>query len=567
MSATHQHERATLLHRFLDWEASQPDAIYLTEPLEDGTVVEYRWGYVGEQARRMASHLQSLGLPPKSNIAILGKNSAHWIIADLAIWLAGHVSVPIYATANAGTVSYVLEHSGARLMFVGRLDGGEAGWRDLSVSVPPELPLITLPRSSRQGGQSWAQVVGDCQPLANPPLPVRDELATIIYTSGSTGNPKGVMLSFAAMYDVLPATRVMYNGGKGTSTSDRLLSYLPLAHTAERAVVEALSLYSGCQVFFNESLETFAADLRRARPTIFMSVPRLWGKFYHGINERIPPAVQAAALADPQQAGAMRQQILGALGLDQVHTGLSGSAPLPAAVHAWYRDLGLELLEGYGMSENFGTSHFSRPGEVRIGYVGAALPGVECRIAEDGEILVRSMGQMLGYYRQPELTAECYTEDGLFRTGDRGELDDAGRLRITGRVKDLFKTAKGKYVAPVPIEAKLGNHQSVEASCVIGVGLAQPIGLINVSLDTRAALASAEARAQLAVELEALLADVNAQLEAHEQLACLVVAQEPWNIENGLLTPTLKIRRNLIEELYHERAEAWGNSRRKVILE
>ncbi|MBM7063014.1 AMP-binding protein [Pseudomonas sp. UL073] len=565
MSATHEH--ATLLHRFLAWESRQPDAVYLTQPLEDGSVVEYRWGEVGDQARRMASHLQSLGLPPKSAIAIFGKNTAHWIIADLAIWLAGHVSVPIYSTANASTVSYVLEHSAARLMFVGRLDGDAEGWRKLAAAVPADLPLINLPRSARSEGLRWEQVMARCEPLKSPVLPARDELATITYTSGSTGNPKGVMLSFAAMHDVLPVTQVMYNGGRGTSTSDRLLSYLPLAHTAERAVVEALSLYSGCQVFFNESLATFTDDLRRARPTIFMSVPRLWGKFYHGINERIPAAVQSAALADPDKAPAMRAQILGALGLDQAHTGLSGSAPLPAAVHAWYRGLGLELLEGYGMSENFGTSHFSRAGTVRIGYVGAALPEVACRIADGGEILVRGPGQMLGYYREPELTAESYTEDGLFRTGDRGELDEEGRLRITGRVKDLFKTAKGKYVAPVPIEAKLGNHQAVEASCVMGVGLAQPLGLLNVAPDIRAALADAATREQIGAELEALLDEVNAQFEAHEQLACLVVVREPWSIENGLLTPTLKIRRNLIEERYHAAAETWGASRSKVIFE
>lgn len=564
MNATHEH--ATLLHCFLAWESNQPDTVYLTQPQQDGSVVEYCWGEVGDQARRMATYLQSLALPPKSTIAILGKNSAHWIIADLAIWLAGHVSVPIYSTANAGTVRYVLEHCAARLMFVGRLEGDDAGWRDLCAALPAQLPLINLPRSARREGPSWEHLMANNSPLASPQLPDHGELATIIYTSGSTGNPKGVMLSFAAMLDVLPATRVLYDCGRGTSTRDRLLSYLPLAHTAERAVVEALSLYSGCQVFFNESLESFAADLRRARPTIFMSVPRLWGKFYHSINERIPAAIQEAAFADPLQAAAMKAQILGALGLDNVHTGMSGSAPLPAVMHAWYRNLGLELIEGYGMTENFGTSHFSRPGNVRLGYVGEALPQVDCRIASDGEILVRSPGQMLGYFLQPELTAECYTEDGLFRTGDRGELDEAGRLRITGRVKDLFKTAKGKYVAPVPIEAKLANHQTIEASCVIGLGLSQPIGLINVSPDTRAALAKTETREQIAGELATLLGEVNAQFEAHEQLSCLVVIGEPWNVENGLLTPTLKIRRNLIEERYHARAEGWSASRNAVIF-
>ncbi|MBO3274076.1 AMP-binding protein [Pseudomonas schmalbachii] len=559
--------KQTLLHKFLHWESTTPDAIYLTEPCPDGSVIDYSWREVGDQARRMAAHLATLELPAQSSIGIFAGNSAHWIIADLAIWMAGHVSVPIYTSANADTVGYVIGHADVRLMFVGRLDGGRVGWDKVSGAVPAALPLIDLPRSARGEGPTWQQIVAQAQPLAEVALPSPEALATIIYTSGSTGRPKGVMHSFGGMYAGPDVSQVMYDKRRGTSTSDRLLSYLPLAHTAERAVVEAVSLYSGCRVFFNESLQTFSDDLRRARPTIFMSVPRLWGKFFHGINERIPAEVQAAAFADPEKAPAMRAQILGALGLDQCHTGLSGSAPLPSAVHNWYRELGLELLEGYGMSENFGVSHFSLYGDVRIGYVGAPIPGVRCRIAADGEILVRSPCQMMGYYKEPALTAECYTEDGLFHTGDRGEVDEQGRLRITGRVKDLFKTAKGKYVAPVPIEARLGNHNLVEAACVVGVGMPQPIALLNVSADTRQALTCGERKDAVMTELEILLDEVNARFEAHEQLDCLVVMQEPWSIDNGLLTPTLKIRRSVIEERYHQRGEAWVASRRRVIFE
>ncbi|MCY1348873.1 Long-chain-fatty-acid--CoA ligase FadD15 [compost metagenome] len=560
-------EHPTLLHRFLHWESGTPDAIYLTQPLPDGTVVDYSWREVGEQARRMAAHLQALALPPKSAIGIFGKNTAHWIIADLAIWMAGHISVPLYSTANADTVRYVLEHAEVRLLFVGRLDGDAAGWNAVRGGVPAGLPLIDLPLSACGEGEPWERIIAATAALESVVLPEPGDLATIIYTSGSTGNPKGVMHSFGAMYAAPAVTGCMYDNGRGPRSSDRLLSYLPLAHTAERAVVEAVSLFSGCRVFFNLGLDTFGEDLRRARPTIFLSMPRLWGKFYQGINERIPPAAQAAAFADPVEGELMKAQILSALGLDQVHTGLSGSAPLPMKVMEWYRQLGLELLEGYGMSENFGTSHFSLPGQVRVGYVGAAIPGVECRIGEGNEILVKSPAQMLGYFKQPELTGESYTEDGLFRTGDRGELDEQGRLRITGRVKELFKTAKGKYVAPVPIEAKLGNHPRVEASCVTGVGLPQPLALLNVSPDTRAALAGGEGRDAVATELEVFLAELNAQFESHEQLACLVVVSEPWSIANGLLTPTLKIRRNLIEERYHGKIEDWAEGGRRVIFE
>lgn len=559
--------QTTLLHRFLHWESSTPDTIYLTQPLADGSVQDYSWREVGDQARRMAAHLRSLDLPAKSSIGLFAKNTAHWIIADLAIWMAGHVSVPLYTTANADTVRYVLEHAEVRLLFVGRLEGEAAGWQAVCASIPDSLPLIDLPMSSCGKGTSWQHIIATTEPLQSVHLPGAEELATIIYTSGSTGDPKGVMHSFAAMYAAPAVTGCMYANGQGTSSSDRLLSYLPLAHTAERAVVEAVSLFSGCQVFFSLGLETFSEDLRRARPTIFLSMPRLWTKFYQGINERIDPATQAAVFANPVEGKLMKAQILSALGLDQVHTGLSGSAPLPVKVMEWYRQLGLELLEGYGMSENFGTSHFSLPGQVRVGYVGAVIPGVECRIGADNEILVKSPAQMLGYYKLPELTTQSYTEDGLFRTGDRGELDEQGRLRITGRVKELFKTAKGKYVAPVPIEAKLGNHPRVEASCVTGVGLAQPLALLNVSAETRAALATAEGRDKVATELEVFLAEVNAQFEAHEQLACLVVVNEPWSIANALLTPTLKIRRSQIEERYHNQIEGWGGSRCKVVFE
>ncbi|MBM3104206.1 AMP-binding protein [Pseudomonas sp. V1] len=559
--------QTTLLHRFLDWERSTPDSIYLTQPMPDGSVQDYSWREVGDQARRMAAHLHSLELPAKSSIGLFAKNTAHWIVADLAIWMAGHVSVPLYTTANADTVRYVLEHAEVRLLFVGRLEGEAAGWSAVSASIPADLPLIDLPMTSCGKGRAWEQIIASTEPLQSVHLPAPEELATIIYTSGSTGDPKGVMHSFLSMYNAPAVTGCMYANGNGTSNNDRLLSYLPLAHTAERAVVEAVSLFSGCRVFFSLGLETFAQDLRRARPTIFLSMPRLWGKFYQGINDKIDPAVQAAAFADPVAGKLMKENILAALGLDHVHTGLSGSAPLPVTVMEWYRQLGLELLEGYGMSENFGTSHFSLPGQVRVGYVGAAIPGVESRIGADNEILVKSPAQMLGYYKLPELTAQSYTEDGLFRTGDRGEMDEQGRLRITGRVKELFKTAKGKYVAPVPIEAKLGNHPRVEASCVTGVGLAQPLALLNVSAETRAALATAEGRDKVLTELEMFLAEINSQFEPHEQLACLVVVDEPWSIANALLTPTLKIRRNQIEDRYHHQFEHWGNSRGKVMFE
>jgi long-chain acyl-CoA synthetase len=563
-----QQEQMTLLHWFEHWERTTPDSVYLTQPCPNGMVFDYSWREVGDQARRMAAYLQSLNLPSRSTIAILGKNSAHWIIADLAIWMSGHISVPLYSTASADTVAYVLKHAEVRLLFVGRLDGEEAAWKAASKGVPANMPVISLPLSPRSEGDQWLDIIAESAPLARLTLPEPADLATVIYTSGSTGHPKGVMHSFGTMCNVAQINATaLYNSKGGPGPQERLLSYLPLAHGAERQGVESTSLRYGMHVFFNDCLQTFGADLRRAQPTVFFSVPRLWTKFYQGINAQIPTEEQEAAFADPVEAGRMKEKILGALGLTHVHTAFTGSAPLPVPIINWYRQLGLELLDGYGMSENFACSHFSRAGRVRVGYVGECLPGVECRIAEDGEILVKSPGQMLGYYKQPELTAECYLPDGFFKTGDRGELDEQGRLRITGRVKELFKTAKGKYVAPVPIEAKLGGHPRLSEVCVTGVGLPQPFALVTLSEETRLALACGVQRSDLAVELQELLDQVNAQLEDHEQLDCLVVVKDPWTIDGGLLTPTMKIRRTQIEERYVERAETWCGSRQKVIFE
>jgi long-subunit acyl-CoA synthetase (AMP-forming) len=552
----------TLVHRFLHWEQTQPDAVYFTQPHPDGTVVDYDWKDVGDQARRMAAYLRSLALPPKSHIAILGKNSAHWIMADLAIWLAGHVSVPLYPTISPDSAGYVFEHCHTRLLFAGRIDGASQRWAELRKQAPTDLPIIALPMSRIEDVPQWDAVIAGEQPLQDVSLPEPDELATIMYTSGSTGTPKGVMHSFGNM--------MTYALGSGRFCTfvpgDRLLSYLPLAHGAERCFVESNSLCHGCRVYFSESLDTFARDLQRARPTLFISMPRLWTKFYIGACAKLPPWKQKCLLALPVVSGVIRKKILALLGLDAVRIAFTGSAPLPAEITRWYRKLGLELLDVYGMTENFSYSHYSRPGQVRLGYSGQALPGVQCRIADNGEILIKTPTQMLGYYRDPELTAQSMSADGFFMTGDRGEMDEIGRLKITGRVKELFKTSKGKYVAPVPIENRF-THPKIEAVCVTGPAHPQPFVLVMLSSDAKRELQDRHARESLTSELQALLDSVNAALEDHEKLSYMVVVAHSWSIDNGFLTPTLKIKRGMIEDRYLAKARSWAKLGQTIILE
>lgn len=550
------------LDRFLHWEKTQPNKVYMTQPFPDGSVVDYTWAQVGDQARRMATYLLSLNLPPSSHIAILGKNSAHWIMVDLAIWMAGHVSVPIYPTMSGETAAYVVEHSDSCLLMLGKMDGVTDNWHGIEPCLPRELPVISLPMSPRSDTPQWDDLIKRHEPLQQPHFAAPAELATIIYTSGSTGKPKGVMHNQVSAAGACAAMADCF----GLTPDDRMISYLPLSHAAERAAVELHSLFSGFHVFFSHSLETFAEDLRRAKPTFFFSVPRLWTKFYQAVEARMPDDKLKKLLKIPFLNTLIRKKILAQLGLDYCRIAVTGSAPLSPHLVAWYRNLGLEMLDGYGMTENFAASHFSRVGKVRLGYVGSPVKGVVARInADTGELEVKSPAQMMGYYKMPEQTEDELTTDGFIKTGDRGEIDSQGRLKLTGRVKELFKTARGKYVAPAPIESKLSENTALDSICVTGSGLPQPIALATLSPELADKLADFSFRQWLTKELTQFLAEANKTFDDHERIDCLVLVQEAWTVENSFLTPTLKIRRNIIEENYMKNAESWVAKKKPVI--
>jgi long-subunit acyl-CoA synthetase (AMP-forming) len=554
-----------ILDHVLDHEASLSNRIYLTQPLGQGRVADYTWAQVLDQSRRMAAHLQSRGFPRGARIGILSKNCAHFIMAELAIWMAGYTTVAIFPTETAETVGYVLGHSEASLLFVGKLDTWDAQKPGVSLELP-RIAFPLAPDSARKEYEDWDVIIARTEPLAGRPRRAEDELAMIIYTSGSTGRPKGAMVGFGAISRAAQGIVDDLRKRLGEQDDSRILSYLPLAHSFERSWVEASSLVDGkTHVFFAESLDTFLQDLQRARPTMFISVPRLWLKFQQGVFAKMPPQKLDRLIGIPILGRIVAKKVLKGLGLDAVRQAGSGSAPLPPELIHWYRRLGLKLFEGYGMTEDNSYSHSSNEQFAEPGCVGVAQPGVQVRISPEGEIQIKSPGQFSGYYKQPELTAESFTEDGFFRTGDRGELRADGLLKITGRTKELFKTAKGKYVAPAPIESLLLSNPLIELALVSGVGQPAAYALVVLAEDLRPRTGDAAVRARVEQELGALLKQVNARVADYERLQMIVVAREPWTIENGCLTPTMKIKRSRIEDVAAPQIEAWYAGHRPVV--
>jgi len=552
---------ALALQRLYHWETSTPERVALTQPLGGGAVCDYTWREVLDQTRRMAAHLQSLGLEPGSKIGLLSKNTAHWLMSDFAIWMAGHVSVPLYPTLAAGTIRQILEHSEAKLLFVGKLDG----WAGMKPGIPEGLPCICLPLApadAQKAYAAWDDITAKTQPLTTNPVRPADDLSTIMYTSGTTGAPKGVMHSFGNF-----ALAVKAGLERVPQRQDgRMLSYLPLSHVVERALVEHGQLASGMHVFFAESLETFTKDMQRARPTVFFSVPRLWVKFQQGIEAKMPPAKLNRLLKIPLLGGIVRKKILTALGLQECVFAAGGAAPMPQELLRWYGRLGLRLAEGYGMTENLGASHISDGTPGGVGTVGRPYDAVQCRIApENGEIQVKAPWTMLGYYKEPEMTRGVLGDDGWLHTGDKGAVDARGQLKITGRVKDLFKTSKGKYVAPAPIEDKLVMNNAVEACCVTGANLGQPLALLMLNADAAKKAMDSAGKAEIEASLTDHLKSINETLDPHEQLDCLVLMTEPWTVDNDLITPTFKVKRNRVEDLFAKNYDAWVGSHKKVV--
>ncbi|MFY0653066.1 MAG: AMP-binding protein [Cyclobacteriaceae bacterium] len=541
------------LSAFLHWESTTPDNLLFNQPFESG-MKTYTYKEAGEEIRKIAAALKDLNYPAKSKIAMLSKNCAHWIMSDLAVQMAGHVTVPIYPTVNEKTIYEIVTHSESKAAIVGKLDDYPAQKEGLR-----DVLRIGVKAYGINEEESWENMVETHEPLTDTPDQTPDELLTIMYTSGTTGSPKGVMHKVGS-FTLLANTAVETFNIQVKNPS--FFSYLPLTHIAERVGIELYGLFVGGNFTFPLSLETFAQDLAATQPHSFFAVPRIWAKFQEGVLSKMPQKKLDTLLSIPIINNIVRKKIKAKLGLSRAVTIFSGAAPLALNVLEWYKKLGIEILQAYGMTEDCVLAHFNLPGANKLGTVGKPLPGLTAKLSPEGEILVKSECLMLGYYKEPEMTAEVFTEDGFLKTGDIGEYDHEGYLSITGRIKDQFKTDKGKYISPAPIEMQLTKNPDVELVCVVGMGIPQPIALVVASESGKQ-----KGREAIAESLIQTVEALNPSLEKVEKIEKVVVMSEEWSIDNGLLTPTLKVKRNSVEKIHMPMYKAWFDSEEKVIFE
>lgn len=533
------------LEQFLKWEKENPDRIFLRQPI-NGVWKTWTWAEAGDHARRLAASFHDIGLAKGDHIAILSKNCAEWIIADLAIMMAGCISIPIYPTLSDHSIEPILIHSEAKAIIIGKLDDYASQKKGIPLHV--RSIFVNAYGYENESGNSFEKILMSTKPIENIHQWQPDEILTIIYTSGTTGKSKGVMhyaRSFVLTLDVgIPTLQL--------PLQPQLISYLPLSHIAERVGVEMNAIVTGGTISFAESIETFAKNLAEIQPHLFFAVPRIWGKMREGILAKLPQKKLTTILSIPLLNSFFKKKLKKKLGFSRTSHFFSAAAPISIELQQWYEKIGITIYQAYGMTEDCVYSHFCGPKANKFGTVGKTLPGVKVKIAADGEIRLKSEANMKGYYKEPEMTAESFDEEGFLKTGDMGEFDSEGYLKITGRVKDQFKTDKGKYISPAPIEVKLLANTDVEHTCIVGTGVPQPMALLCLSDSGKK-----KTKDELMQSISDSISLINPSLEKYERIEKVVIMKEPWTIANNMITPSLKVKRNEIEKIHLPKYPAW----------
>ena len=541
------------LEYFYKWEINKPNDTFLIQPI-DGKYHYFTWKKVGDQARRISNYINSLNLKPNSQIAIISKNCAHWIITDLAIMMSGHTSVPLYANVNGKTAKYILEHSESKLVFIGKLE--KYDWEEIKNNIPKSTVQVDFGYYGLNTKiKKWEDIIISTKPIKGSPLRKLNEIITIIYTSGTTGIPKGVVLKYSAAALATKNLNLLFP----LVETDRFFSYLPLSHIAERALVEHGGIMSGGKIFFAETLDSFVKNLKFCEPTIFFGVPRIYAKFKSKLLSKFPQGLINTILIIPLLNIFLKNLIKKGLGLNKSRICITGAASTPITTLEWFDRFNIKIYEAYGMSENSACSHGNYPENIKFGTVGKAMPNTEVQITPIGEIIMKNGCIMEGYFKDQKKTNKVI-KNGFLHTGDKGIIDKDGFLKITGRIKDIFKTSKGKYVSPNLIEMKLSKNKNIEQVCVVGENLNQPLALIILA-------EGIELNEEIEDSFKNLHTRINSELEKHEKINKIIILKDNWTIENEILTPTMKIKRNIVEKKYKESYDKWVSDKNEIIFQ
>ncbi|MBX3156978.1 MAG: long-chain fatty acid--CoA ligase [Deltaproteobacteria bacterium] len=572
----------TIPHRLLRLAAERPSTVAYHHKV-GGRWQPTTYRTFAEQVRTAARALIALGFPRGGKVALLGFNRPEWVILDHAAMMAGGAPAGIYTTCSPDEVQYIVHHSESHVVLVE--DAAQLAKVQSRRDQLPRLHRIVMMRGASGTGSdvlTWEDFLALAEGVPESALDERldairlADVATLIYTSGTTGPPKGVMLS----HDNLAWTaRTLIDVG-GARDGDVSLSYLPLSHIAEQMATIHMPATAGSTVYYAESLDRIPDNLKDARPTVFFGVPRIWEKFHAAMAHRLGEVTGAkkalvtwaqktcAAVHAHRDRGAAVPRLLQvqyrlarrlvidkiklALGFDRATNLISGAAPIAPDVLAFFASLDLPIREIYGQSEDTGPTSFNLDGKTRLGTVGPPLPGLEVKIADDGEILVRGRNVFLGYYKEPEATAEAL-RDGWLCSGDLGAFDRDGFLTITGRKKEIIITAGGKNIAPKNIEAALKESPLVGEAVVIGDRRKYLTVLITIEPAAGEKLGGADA---IRTAVQAQIDQVNQTLARVEQVKRFAILPRPFGIDTGELTPTMKIKRKVIAQMYAHEIDA-----------
>jgi long-chain acyl-CoA synthetase len=541
-------------------ERESGHSVYLRQP-QSGQFVETTWLQALTSARKIAAFLKTRGLNPGDRVSIISKNCDEWFIADFGIALAGMVSVPIFANQHYDSVSYIFKHADIKLAFIGKLDDAPA----IAAGIPPGVTTVsfTYPLDIAVD-LHWNDIMANATPDLSCPLPRPDDLFTIMYTSGTSGTPKGVMITHGILANTLKSLDHLFDNLKFPEKV-YTISYLPLAHIYERIYIQYASILTKREtsVSFVESKESFGHDLQQISPTLFQAVPLIWFVMQNKILARIPDQKLTLLLKIPLVSWFIKRKLRRVLGLSRCPLPACGAAPLPKATADFFEKLGITIYQGYGQTENLAYICGNNPSSNKFGSVGKAYGDVEVKIdSENQELLVKTPSMMLGYYQDPEATARCILPDGFMRTGDMASIDEEGYIWIIGRVSDQFKTQKGEFINPNPIEMRFLANADLQFACLVGRELPQPILIVELSPE-----AHQKQREEITNNLITYFNKINPTLNTVEKISHILIVQAPWTTENGLVTPTTKIRRSPIEKAYSHLFEKINQQPHHIVWE